>query len=145
MCFAFCLCYRAGTNQQKFICQSSRKIVFTWCGLPSVHLGGWLSRLKGAEGIKQKDAGCLVCSWLVGWPPAFEMQLNTKDFFGKQVQPTPGCVPPIITDPFPLNKYFPSCLFCVCVHVGGGQLTGLGIMSHSQEKAPFPFPPCLST
>lgn len=49
------LSFWAGTKQQKFICQSSRKIVFTWCGLPSVRSRGRLparqiSRLRGAVG-----------------------------------------------------------------------------------------------
>lgn len=46
----FCIwhCYsawRAGASRQEFICQSSRKSVFSWCGLPSVHLCGWLPSL----------------------------------------------------------------------------------------------------
>lgn len=87
--FGFWPSSRAGSK--KFICQSSRKIVFAWrSGLCSLHLGGWLSSLRGA-------AGGAAEGWrLFGESAVVVVGRGTEPgagifFFGKQLQPTPGC------------------------------------------------------
>lgn len=85
-------------GSKKFICQSSRKIVFTWRSrLRSRLLDGWLSTLRGAAGGKSRR---MEAVWRVSsrcsdrcCRETPEPEAGREFFFSfrKQLQPTPAC------------------------------------------------------
>lgn len=98
-------------GSKKFICQSSRKIVFTWRSrLRSLLLDGWLSSLRGAAVGKSKRMAAVWRFSSRRCREAPEPEAGRDFFFlsGSSCSPHLRVLFTIITYWCLLNKYFPS-------------------------------------